>query len=211
MKTTLVVAATLSASLILTLSAQQRYTPARFAGGAPPGLAPMALGGGQAIVELTVSANGNIEKVRPVRTTPPFTQMLLDTLVGWRFTPATETPFSNDGYPGLPRDIPSKVIVAAVYRAPVLQGPSQGERPVDVAEPSADVTFPSSLREPDFPVRARDGGVVMVEVRVNSSGIVAASRVVASAPPFDQPALEAARQWRFRPSRVAAAPRATRT
>jgi TonB family protein len=202
MKTTLVVAVTLSATLGLTLSAQQRYTPARFEGGAPPGLAPMAVGGGQAIVELSVGASGRIDKVRTVRSTPPFTQLLLDTLVGWRFSPATEIPPGKDGKPDVPRHVASKVIVAAVYRAPVVQGPTQGEPPVNVATPSADVAFPSSMPEPLYPATAQFGGVVMIEARVNASGAVTNARVLSSAPPFDRPALAAASQWRFRPPRI---------
>lgn len=205
MKTTLVsvaVTATLCATLVMTLSAQQRFTAARFAGGAPPGLSPQAVGGGQAIVELTVGPEGTIDKVRTVRSTPPFTQMLLDTLVGWRFTPATETPIGKGGTPEPTRDVPSKVIVAAVYRAPTLQGPTQGELPTELGAPSADVAFPVSIREPEFPPRARDGGVVMIEARLNASGAVTVARVISSAPPFDEPALAAARQWRFRPPRI---------
>ena len=202
MKIKLVVATTLSATLSLTLFAQPRYTPARFDGGSPPGLAPMAVGGGQSIVELSIGANGRIDNVRTVRSTPPFTQMLLDTLVGWHFSPATEIPVGKDGKPGAQREIPSKVIVASVYRAPVLQGPSQGEPPTNVAEPSADVAFPSSLAEPVFPPTAQSGGVVMIEARISASGAVTNARVISSAPPFDRPALAAARQWRFRPPRI---------
>lgn len=202
MKIRLVVALVLSATLSWTLFAQQGYTPARLAGGSPPGLAPMAVGGGQAIVELTVGPGGSIDRARAVRSTPPFTQMLLDTLVGWHFTPATEIPIDKTGKPGPPRGVVSKVIVAAVYRAPVLQGATQGEQPVNVTTPSADVAFPSSIREPEFPPRAQFGAVVMIEARVGAGGAVTDVRVISSAPPFDQPALAAARLWRFRPARV---------
>ncbi len=42
----------------------------------------------------------------------------------------------------------------------------------------------------------------MIEARVDATGHVADARVIGSAPPFDTPALDAARKWRFRPARV---------
>jgi TonB family protein len=65
------------------------------------------------------------------------------------------------------------------------------------------VAFPASVQEPVYPARADAGGVVLIEARVNASGAVTATRVIGSAPPFDQPALDAARRWRFRPARGA--------
>jgi len=202
MKTTLVVAVALSATLGLTLLAQPRYTPARFEGGATPGLAPMAVGGGQVIVELGLEANGTVKTAKALRSTPPFTQLLLDSVRFWRFTPATEESISTDGKATTARRIPSKVIVAAVYRAPALQGATQGERPKDTGPVSADVAYPTTIREPVFPPTAPFGGVVMIEVRVTGSGAVADARVIHSAAGFDAPALDAARQWRFRPARL---------
>ena len=46
------------------------------------------------------------------------------------------------------------------------------------------------------------GGVVLVEVSVDGAGMVKDARVIGSAPPFDQAALDAARKWRFQPARV---------
>jgi TonB family protein len=186
----------------MALTAPPSSTAARLAGGAPPGLAPMAVGGGQVIVELSIGATGSVDKVRTVRSTPPFTDMIVSAVSGWRFTPATDTAIGKDGKPQAPRNVASKVLVAAVYRAPVLQGPSQGEMPVNVAAPSADLAFPSSLPEPVFPAVAQNGGVVMIEALLSASGAITVARVISSAPPFDQAALDAARQWRFRPPRV---------
>ena len=202
MKSTLVVAVALGATLSLTLLAQPRFTPARLADGAPPGLAPTAVGGGQVILELSIDARGSVEKVRTLRSTPPFTQMLLETVDGWSFVPATDHPIGRDDMPDSLRNLPSKVIVAASYRAPALQGPTQGGHPADVATPSADVAFPSVTPEAAFPPDAYSGGVVMIEARVSPGGAITATRVIRSAPPFDRPALSAARQWRFRPPRI---------
>ena len=180
----------------------QPYSAARYAGGGPPGLAPVAVGGGQVIVELSLTATGSIERARTLRSTPPFTQMVLDALNSWRFTPATDDPLDRDGKPEGPRNVASKVIVAAIYRPPALQGPTLGERPREVATAAADVAFPTSIPEPLYPPTAPFGGVVIVEVRVSPSGAVSETRVVSPAAPFDQAALDAARQSRFRAAAI---------
>ncbi|OLC45728.1 MAG: hypothetical protein AUH43_15565 [Acidobacteria bacterium 13_1_40CM_65_14] len=55
---------------------------------------------------------------------------------------------------------------------------------------------------PRYPPLARDSGIVLIEVRVDTGGGVADAKVIRSARPFDKPALDAARRWTFRPARV---------
>ena len=62
---------------------------------------------------------------------------------------------------------------------------------------------------PAFPRRALFGGLVLAEVRVDPLGAVSDATVLRSAPPFDEPALDAARRWRFRPARLHGRPVAT--
>jgi hypothetical protein len=44
--------------VVTTLAAQEPYTPARYAGGAPPVLPALTVGAGQAFLELTIRSNG---------------------------------------------------------------------------------------------------------------------------------------------------------
>ena len=118
-------------------------------------------------------------------------------------------PIGADGKPEGPRPVASKVLVAALFRAPALLTPTQGERPANVAPGSAEVAFPTSTREPPYPPQAGSGGVVLIEAFVDATGKVTQTRVIGSAPPFDQPALDVARQWGFRPARVRGRPTAT--
>jgi TonB family protein len=185
-----------------TLAAQQGYTPARYSSGIPPALPALVVGGGQAFVELTVGPNGAVDRVAPLRSTPPFTQAVLAAVNGWRFTAARDETIDVDGKAKGPRPVASRVLVAALFRAPTLLTPTLGERPADVAAASPAVAFPTSTREPPYPPQAASGGVVLIEAMVDRTGKVADARVISSAPPFDQPALEAARQWRFRPAVV---------
>jgi TonB family protein len=48
--------------------------------------------------------------------------------------------------------------------------------------------------------------VVLVEARVDGAGAVVGLKVMRSAPPFDEPAIDAARQWTFRPARLRGKP-----
>jgi TonB family protein len=188
--------------LVATLSAQEPYAPARYARGAPPVLPAMTVGGGQAILELTIRSNGTVDSVRPIRSTPPFTQVLSDAVAGWQFTPALEDAIGADGKLEGPKTVPSKVIVASMFRAPTLLTPTLGEQPAETGAPSADVAYPSSTPEPPYPPQALAAGVVVIEASVDTSGRVAAARVIASSPAFDQAALDTARRWRFKPARI---------
>ena len=190
------------------LFAQEPYKPARYAAGARPELPALAVGGGQAVVELTVGTDGAVQTVTPLRSTPPYTQGLIDAVSGWRFTPAVEDALGPDGIPQGPKPVASRIMVASLFRAPVLVGPTLGEKTVNVGSPSAEVVYPTATSEPPYPPQAFAPGVVLIEVNVSAAGAVTEARVVGSAPPFDQPALEAARKWQYRPARVKGRPTA---
>ena len=193
---------TIVGALFFPQSTPEPYRPARYASGGPPGLAPLAVGGGEVVLELSVAAGGQVENIKPIRTTPPFTQMLVDRVRGWRFAPATEDPLGPDGKPTGRRPVASKVLVAALFRAPTLLTPTQGELPTTVSAASREVVYPSLMIEPPFPPDGRFGGVVLIEARIGPTGIINEARVIAPSPPFDEPALQAARQWRFFPGQI---------
>jgi TonB family protein len=199
MRSALVVAAVLLAT---PLYAQQPYQPARYAAGSRPVLPALVVGGGQAFVELSVGPDGAVQKVMPLRSTPPFTQGLIDAVTAWRFSPAVEDTLGPDGKPQGPKKVASRILVASQFRAPTLLTPTLGEKTVNVGSASPEVAYPSATNEPPYPPQAMAGGVVLVEVSVDGAGAVKDARVIGSAPPFDQAALDAARRWRFRPARV---------
>ena len=193
---------TIVVALFFPQSTPEPYRPARYSSGGLPGLAPLAVGGGEVVVELSVAAGGQVENIKPIRTTPPFTQMLVERVSGWRFAPATEDPLGPDGKPKGRGPVASKVLVAALFRAPTLLTPTQGEPPTTVSAASTEVVYPSLMIAPAFPPGARFGGVVMIEARIGSSGTIDDARVIASSPPFDEAAMQAARQWRFFPGQI---------
>jgi TonB family protein len=94
------------------------------------------------------------------------------------------------------------VLVAALFRPPALNSPTLGEASRDVAQASRETPFPVTTVSPLYPPQALFDGVVLVEVLVGIDGRVEQSKVLRSAPPFDAPALDAARQWTFLPALV---------
>jgi protein TonB len=159
-------------------------------------------GGGEVVLELDVTSTGTVRGVKTLRSTPPYTDLLNAAARMWRFTPAEmgiESPAA--GQPRV-RRLDSTVLVAAIFRPPALSGPTLGEAPRDVDAASSSTPMPVSTAPPLFPALARDGGVVLIETTVDSTGQPVQPHVLRSRPPFDEPALTALRQWRFRPARV---------
>ncbi|MBZ5558028.1 MAG: TonB family protein [Acidobacteriia bacterium] len=183
------------------LSAQDAFSPARFRTGRLPDMPALAVGGGQVFVELGVNAGGRVTDVSPLRTTPPFTDLVVGAVREWRFVPAVDEIASTPAG--------SKVLVAAVFRAPALNAPTLGEAPKDIASASAETAFPLATTVPAYSPLARGSGVVLLELRVDPDGTVSDVTVIRSAPPFDDAAKAAARLWRFRPARIKGTPVAT--
>ena len=125
-----------------------------------------------------------VAAVTRLRTTPPFTNLVVDAVRQWSFT-------AGEG---------GAILVAAVIRPPALYGPTLGEPPRDVAPGPDRIPFPVATVLPPYPPLARASGVVLVEARVDRAGVVIETTVRRSAPPFDEAACAAVRQWRFRPA-----------
>ena len=200
-----VYAAFLVACSAIVALAQARFVPAHYRDGALPQIPVQALGGGEVFLELTVSSTGGVSAVRILRATPPFTETLSQAVRGWRFVPAEEEMEPEPGRPGdlkLRKVVDSTVLVAGLFRPPTLNTPTLGEPPTDLASASDETPFPVATVMPAYPPLARDSGTVLVEVHVDLRGDVVDAVAIRSAPPFDAPAIDAARGWKFRPARL---------
>ena len=178
------------------------WTSARLIAGNPPPIQIQATGGGEVLLEVDVDEAGAVTGTTVLRTTPPFTPSVRDAVARWRFAPAREMVNPTPGQPGVPRTVPSKIAVLAIFRPPALfSGTTLGVVPKDVATSSDAVPTPLGTSMPPFPSRALNSGVVLLEVDVNSAGLPVKIKTLRSAPPFDEPAVATVRQWRFRPAR----------
>jgi len=178
------------------------FEPARFESGNFFIQPPMTAGGGEVLLELDVSASGAVGGVTVLRATPPFTDLLQQAAGGWRFAPAREV--QED--PDVSVAVDSKVLVVGFFRPPTLyNAPARGEVPKDVAPPSAETPFPTSMVAPIYPPTAyfHMSQTVGVEVEIGVKGEVTSSKVVRPAETEDlsTAALEASKEWRFRPAR----------
>jgi TonB family protein len=192
--------------LVAGVSAQSGFVPARYRDGAVPPLPALPLGGGQVFLELTVGSDGRVTAVTPLRTTPPFTDLVARAVRGWHFDPAEEETEPGPGQPVAPklrRRVASKVLVAGQFRPPTtFNNATLGEPAKDVSSEADETPFPLTTTMPVFPPFALVRGVVLVQARIDRDGAVTEATVIRSARPFDDVAVAAARQWRFRPARV---------
>jgi TonB family protein len=205
LRRSVLVAACVAACAVVELAAVDPFTPARYRTGPVPAMPLQAIGGGQVFLELTVGATGSVVGLTTLRSTPPFTQEVIDAVRAWQFLAADEL---TDA--AVRRPIPSKVLIAGLFRPPALfDGAVAGEPPKDLASASDEIPFPTAAMVAPYPPTALGDGVVLVEVVVQPGGTATNARVIRSAPPFDEPALTAARQWMFRPARLGGQPVAT--
>ena len=185
-----------------------QFRPPQYQSGSTPPTAIQALSGGQVLVEATITAQGLVEDVRPLRDTPPFTADVVRTVRQWHFSPAMQLLQAEPGEASVvsPQAVRSKVLIAAWFRPPTINTATLGAEPKDVAEASDEIPFPITTETPIFPITAVFDGGVLLECRVNAAGHVSTARVLHSGAVFDSPALDAVRKWTFRPARIRGAP-----
>jgi TonB family protein len=181
------------------------FVPARYRSGALPAVQVRAVGGGEVYLDVKVDATGAVTRVSVLRATPPFTDPVVDAVRGWQFAPAEDSLDDRSGSLVITerrQAVESDVFVAAVFRPPTINTPTLGEGPRDIGSPAEGSPFPQSTVPPLYPANALFDGVALIEADVKVDGQLGAARVLRSAPPFDDAALQAMRGWTFRPARV---------
>jgi hypothetical protein len=184
----------LALSVVLSAQAPQTFTPPRLLHGDPPGLPPAnVVGGGEVLIQGTVDKRGKFTGPVVLRSTAPFTNMVLDAIGSWQFVPARGmTPDLGEAVVDAP------VLIAAVYRPPALFGPTLGEVPKDLAAATADTPYPVSTVSPSYPPMAVSGAVVLFQVLLDEAGNIKGATTVGPSTGFDAAARDALIQWKFR-------------
>jgi TonB family protein len=163
---------------------------ARLVSGDVPYVPVQAIAAGEVLLSVTVSDTGAVGAIDVLRSTPPFTEAVVAAVRGWRFAPAQDDQR---------KPIVSRVLVGAMFGPPSIRTPTVGTPPKDITPAATALPMPLTTAIPEFPTNARNGGTVMIETLVAPSGKVVAVTAIRSSPPFDEPAMEAARGWSFRP------------
>ncbi len=183
--------------------------PAALQGGPLPGIPVLAVAGGEVFLEVTVDRQGEVEAVKALRDTPPFTGELAAAVAGWRFAPAEDVAAPLPGRPvdeRTRRSTVSKVLVVGLFRPPALFARTLGTPPVDAGTPSTDApALLGAAAMPLYPPNSLFDGMVLVELRLGVDGAVMRRRLVRSSAGFDGPTLTAVDALSFRPARIAGA------
>jgi TonB family protein len=184
-----------------------QVAPAALQSGNVPAIPVMAVAGGEVALEVDVTREGHVSAVKALRSTPPFTDAVAAAVRYWQFAPAEDALLPADGQPidlKTRRPMASKVLVLALYRPPaIFDGATLGEPPKTVGTPSEDVAVPTSpATMPGYPANALFNGMVLIELGVTAEGSVKGAKILRSAPPFDDLALQATTTLGFRPPRV---------
>jgi hypothetical protein len=174
----------------VTLAAAGSST-AFFKQGMLPDQPPYLVGGGEVLLEVTIEASGGVSEIRTLRATAPYTDLLRGAVKSWMFEPAR----NGDGV-----GKPSRMLVGGVYRPAMAGfGPTRSESPRDVASASSGVPFPSTTVPASFPPLVYGSSQVLIEFIIAADGTFTTDVVGEARSPFKEAALDAARQWRFRP------------
>jgi outer membrane biosynthesis protein TonB len=171
------------------------FVPPRLVQGSLPAQpAPNVVSGGDVWIEFVVDRTGVATRPVVLRSTPPYTQLVVESVTRWRFNPARMRDEKKNEV-----SVDSPVVIAAMYRPPAIyDNPTLGEPSKDLNTPSRDVAIPTFTASPTYPIQAVVPGGVLYEVTLNAAGTLTESRVIASDPGFVAAAGEALAKWRFR-------------
>ena len=182
-----------ASSLVLwTTTAAAQYTAARLKSGEGPAPPPNTVGWAWDVADATVDASGRPGAWLPLWGTKGWGGVVWKAVIhSWSFDSARDGDIK----------VESHVLVAACYRPASLATGPESAAPSVQTRP--DVSSPTTMVPPAYPPRALGDGVVLVELAIDASGAMKDARIVRSAGGFDSAALDAARQWRFRPAKRA--------
>jgi len=134
---------------------------------------------------------GEITVVEGIEGHPALEESAKDALSQWRFTPATE-----DGKP-----VDMTIQIPLAFR---VDNDKKAGSDAEAGETMPQLITESIIR-PEYPEEARDAGVtgkLLLEAEVNPDGTpgkITIKEGIAGYPGFDQMAIEAVKQWKFKP------------
>lgn len=164
------------------------YEPARLTSGPVKGIPYQTRAAGLVLFELVVDAQGRVTESRVIQDVAPFTEVVKGSVAAWRFDPARVNR----------QRARSRVLVAGLFRPAALLFTMPEVLKSPDAQPSEEIPFPTSFEVPPYPPNAIGSAYVLVEVEVGERGEVKAADVRGPSSGFDDAALQAAREWKFR-------------
>jgi TonB family protein len=160
-----------------------------------PGTFPPPPGTSNVRAGLTIDEGGIPIDAVPLEPVNPLTGAALDAALRWRFKPDAAAPRRRV-------EVTVSVVATASFGLPRWEWPVSP--PPCGIPPEAGVVAPRAIREatPSYTqaaMKAKQQGIVIVELLLDTDGSILAGRVTRSLPLLDRSALECARRWRFTP------------
>lgn len=145
----------------------------------------------QGLAVAHVSATGEVARTTIVYAPGAIGPAMTSALAGWKFASALE-----DGAP-----VAAPVLIVAIVRPPSFPDVIPfGNTMEGMGRLPRDVPAPVHVETPPYPPLAVGGGVVVVEFSVGADGAIDSAVTLTPSSGFDAVALDAARQWTFRPA-----------
>jgi hypothetical protein len=193
-------AAILSEALVLAQAGSQALAdvkltaPPRLRAASVPAPPITPVGGGEVVLELTVSTSGAVSNVKRLRTTPPYTEFLAGAVATWQFTPATAAFVKQEV------SVDALALVVGVFRPPsVYGGPSAGSPPQVLGAAARSLPQVGALVMPNYSPTFVGDGIVIIEIELTARAEPREYRVISAPSGFNSAALTAVRAWRFTP------------
>jgi TonB family protein len=145
-------------------------------------------------LEVTVSENGKVENVLPVREIDSLTEAATDSVRNWQFTSA-----SLDGRP-----IQSRTTVAVTFNPAAIPAANVPLPPFSLRARSRDDALPPNPVDvlassfPQYPINSVASGTVVLRVAISETGKVDKTVVTRRIPALTTPAMRALEEWKFK-------------
>ena len=145
---------------------------------------------GLVVVEIEIERTTIKMQTRVLCGESPFVPSALEALERWRFVAPPEAEIGRTS-------------VTFLFQSPAIYSVKIGATAIRPWNLDKDFpALPQEIIDPGYPPTSLATGAVILEVRVNASGIVTGARPVSGIEPLTDQAQEAVKQWRFSPARI---------
>lgn len=165
------------------------FEPVRLESGSVQEIPIGARAAGLVLLNVAVNARGYVTEIETLQGVDPFTDVMIDSVEGWRFLPARNKRVNVDGH----------LLVAGLFRPAMLMFPEPDVKALPTRASSETIPLPTDIAVPPYPPNAIGASYVLVEVELGEDGVTRSAKVMSPSTGFDNAALDAARAWTFSP------------
>jgi len=160
---------------------------------------PASMAAGAVSLLLTIDGGGQIQNIQVLRDFPSLTSVVQGAVPGWQFAPAMQGA----------KHVPANLSVTAVFN-PYNPGGTSFQNLVlappgftPVPAPGGPAFIPPQIASASFaqyPANSVAWGTVVLDVSIDSAGMVTKVRAVRKVPSLTAPSISAVQMWAFNPA-----------